>query len=476
MKRRKTKVRPAHNPVREWERSLRPVLKAWPGFPKTFLKNLHTAKLTFGKRAHCPFLRPFFLSPAEEARVRRVSETIAAVAERITSAALQDESLFRQFHLRPEEERLARMTTGYGPASTSSRLDAFLLPGSLMFTEYNGEAPAGAGYSETISDIFRATPVMQEFEKKFEVHSYPLSAKLLDALVQTYVDWGGTTHKPQMAIVDWKEVPTWSEFEILQERFEKMGVPVVLADPRELDFDGKHLAAKGKKIELLYRRVLINDIVARASECEALLKGYAAGHTCVANNFRCKISHVKAFFAVLTAGKNAKRFSSEERELIERHVPWTRVVEDVRSDYYGEPIELLNYARKHQKNLVLKPSDEYGGTGVTLGWKVTARQWEKVLREALPGGSLAGAHGCWIVQEKIPLRREPFPTIVNGNKVEFQKMLVDFAPYLFRGKLAGFLTRLSSSDLANVTSGGGQIPSFRVEPRKASRRATKARR
>ena len=39
-------------------------------------------------------------------------------------------------------------------------------------------------------------------------------------------------------------------------------------------------------------------------------------------------------------------------------------------------------------------------------------------------------------------------------------MLVDFAPYLFRGKLCGFLTRLSATGLANVTSGGGQVPAF----------------
>jgi len=49
--------------------------------------------------------------------------------------------------------------------------------------------------------------------------------------------------------------------------------------------------------------------------------------------------------------------------------------------------------------------------------------------------------------------------------VEFRDMLVDFAPYLFRGKVAGYLTRLSATSLANVTSGGGQIPSFRVQPK-----------
>lgn len=460
------------DPVEYWDELLRPLVKKSSQLPATFLKQVRASKLTFGKRVHCPFLRPVFLSPQDEERVRKVAETITAIAERVTSAALEDSFLFEQFHLRPEEERLVRLTTGYGPASTASRLDAFLLPESLKFTEYNGESPAGAGYSETLSDIFRALPVMEEFKRRFEVHSYPLMAKLLDALVTTYVDWGGKTKRPQMAIVDWKEVPTWSEFEILKDRFEKMGIPVVLADPRELEFDGKRLAAQGKTIDLLYRRVLINDIVARAAECDAMVKAYTAGAVCVANNFRCKIPHVKAFFAVLTDEKNVKYFTSEERELIRRHVPWTRVVTDVRTEHEGRPIQLLEYIRKNQKNLVMKPSDEYGGMGVMLGWEVQKRHWERAIEQALPDGKLAKAHGSWIVQERIPMRRGEFPHIGKGNRVEFRNMLVDFAPYLFRGKVAGYLTRLSSTSLANVTSGGGQIPSFRVEPKRVERRAS----
>jgi hypothetical protein len=215
--------------------------------------------------------------------------------------------------------------------------------------------------------------------------------------------------------------------------------------------------------------VLINDIVARPNECAALVKAYEAQAVCVANNFRCKIPHVKAFFAVLTEQKNANRFSSEEWEVIQRHVPWTRVVEDVRTDYQGEPIALLDYIRKNQQDLVLKPSDEYGGTGVTLGWEVPAGDWEKAIQSALHGGSSKEKHGCWIVQEKIAMRRGEFPYINADGRVEFRDMLVDLAPYMFRGKLSGFLTRLSASSLANVTSGGGQIPSFRVEPRRAEK-------
>ena len=188
------------------------------------------------------------------------------------------------------------MKGGYAPASAASRLDAFLLPESLKFTEYNGESPAGPGYSESLSDIFRNLPVMEAFQKRFEVHSYPLSAKLLDALVGTYVDWGGKTKRPQMAIVDWKEVPTWSEFEILKERFERMGIPVVLADPRELEFDGKRLVAHGKTIDLLYRRVLMNDIVARPKECAAHCAGLRIGRSMRREQFPLQDSARESIF------------------------------------------------------------------------------------------------------------------------------------------------------------------------------------
>jgi hypothetical protein len=83
--------------------------------------------------------------------------------------------------------------------------------------------------------------------------------------------------------------------------------------------------------------------------------------------------------------------------------------------------------------------------------------------------------GTWVAQHRIPVRREVYPIVLeNPFRVEFRDMLVDFAPYLFRGRLAGFLTRLSGSGLANVTSGGGQVPTFVVEdkPRRGEQPTT----
>ncbi len=469
------------SPAEVWDALLRPVLQKEPAFADNFIQELRSSKMTFGDRVHCPFLRPFFLSPQDEKRVRPVAEAIAELAERVTVAALSDKNLLAQFHLRPEEERLARLPAGYGRVCTTSRLDAFLLPESLKFAEYNGESPAGAGYSESLGDIFGALPLMAQFSRRHEVHGYPLSAKLLEALVTSYLDWGGTSKRPQIAIVDWKEVPTWSEFKILKLRFEKMGVPTLISDPRDLTFDGRKLTAQGKKIDLVYRRVLMNDIVARPEECAALVKAYTANAVCVANSFRCKIPHVKTFFAVLTDERNGGLFSHDERQVIKEHVPWTRVVADVSTAHYDKPVDLLAFIRKERENLVLKPSDEYGGTGVTLGWETTEAAWDAAIQTAISSGSSSSsrrsgagspgaksvveqsaAGGSWIVQERIPIRREVFPFITPTGNVEFRDMLVDFAPYLFGGKLSGYLTRLSATGLANVTSGGGQVPAFRV--------------
>ena len=180
---------------------------------------------------------------------------------------------------------------------------------------------------------------------------------------------------------------------------------------------------------------------------------------CVANSLRCKIPHKKAFFAVLTDERHAHLFSAGERDVIRRHIPWTVLVEERRISRDGQSIDLLPHLRRHRDRFVIKPNDEYGGTGVTLGWETTESEWDAAIARAIVERDRG-----WVAQEKINVRRELFPVCESSatRGVDLRDMLVDFAPYLFRGRLAGFLTRLSSTGLANVTSGGGQVPAFVV--------------
>jgi len=445
------------SPIDLWHSLLREVDA--PALCSSLAERMRTRRLHFGGRPLCPFLRPFFLDAADEDRVRHAAETLWRLGERVARVAMDRPDLLQQLALSEAEIRLARIDPGYETTSTAARADAFVLPDSLQFAEYNGESPAGAGYSQGLADVFDGEPLMARFRERFSTRMYRPIEALLDALVASYREWGGTASPPLMAIVDWREVPTYSEFEILRDAFTALGVPTIIADPRDLVFSNNRLSADGHPIDLVYRRVLINDMVAREQECRALVEAYEQRAVCVANSLRCKIPHKKAFFAVLTDERHANLFSAEEREVIHRHIPWTVVVEDRRVTRDGQAIDLLPHLRRHRDRFVIKPNDEYGGTGVTLGWETTDAEWDAAIARAL-----AERDRGWVAQEKIKVRREVFPICESGagHDIAMRDMLVDFAPYLFRGRLAGFLTRLSATGLANVTSGGGQVPAFVV--------------
>lgn len=446
------------DPIAGWDMLLRRDEELTPRFARELAETMRVRKLTFGDRVHCPFLRPFFLTAADEARMRAAAEMLAALAERVVHAAIALRPLFDQLGMNEAESRLARIDPGYSTSSTASRADAFLLPESLHFAEYNAESPAGPGYTQRLCELFDGLDVMSRFREGRHVRYYRPIDTLLDALMASYREWGGREAPPTLAIVDWREVPTWTEFEILSEAFTWIGVPTVICDPRELSFEGGRLTVAGRRIDLVYRRVLINDVVERAPDCAALVAAYEARAVCVANTFQCKLAHKKAFFAVLTDPRNAHLFSESERAMIAAHVPWTRLVCDDRTERRGRQMPLLERALADREQLVLKPNDEYGGKGVLLGWETADGPWVAALNAAL-----ADPPGSWVVQERIPIRREVFPQFDAEGHVTLPEMLVDFAPYLFRGRMAGFLTRLSATGLANVTSGGGQVPAFVVE-------------
>ncbi len=424
---------------------------------------LREARLVFGERLSCPFLRPLFLDERDEARQRAACEVMARLGERIVGEALADPVLLADFGLSDAERALVEIEPGYGVASTASRVDSFLLPDSLMFAEYNAESPAGFGYTEVLARVFAQLPIMARFRERFRVEAYPLMDAMLDALLQSYRDWGGTAVPPRIVITDFRGVPTWNEFEILAAHFTARGVPTVIADPRELEIARGRLVAHGEPVDLVYRRALITDIVARPDDTRVLVTAYRERLACIANTLRCKIAHKKSFFAVLTDEKHAGRFTADEQAVIRAHVPWTRTVGERRTrTSSGEDVDLVEFTRRHRERLVLKPADDFGGHGVTLGWEADAATWEAALETAL-GRAPAGS---WIVQERIPVRYEPFPIVESHpHRVTTRDMLVDCAPYMFRGRVAGFLTRLSASGLANVTSGGGQVPAFRVSER-----------
>jgi hypothetical protein len=418
-------------------------------------EGLEKAKLIFGGRRLSPYLRPHFVTEDDFARITQVCETVWSAIEKVKDAALVDDSIIRDLGLTNIERDLISIDPGYRAVSPTARLDSFLTDNAYSFVELNGESPAGIAYVDAAYDIFSELPVMKRFAESYTVRPLYGRRFMLDVLLDSYEEFLGRKPDsvPQIAIVDLKGMPTQKEFELFKEFFEREGYPTIICSPDELAFENGRLRAGDFQIDIVYKRLLVNEYLPIISEYPALLDAYRAGAICMVNSFRSKLIHKKALFAILTDERRADLFTSEEQEAIQKHVPWTRLVRKEKTDYLGNEIELLEFINANRNKLVLKPNDDYGGHGITIGWNADEIGWEEALRSAL-------ANGDYLVQERVPTAREVFPALRDDGTVEFAEQLVDLDPLLFNGKVRSAFTRLSFTELANVSSGGGMVPTF----------------
>jgi len=421
---------------------------------------LERAKLIFGGRRLSPYLRPHFVSEADFARVTSVCETVWNAIEKVKDAAVKDSSLFNELGLTEIERDLVQIDPGYRTVSPTARLDSFLTDSAYSFVELNGESPAGIAYADAAFEIFAELPVMKRFAETYNLRRFEGRPLMLKLLLDCYEEFLGhpRDHAPHIAIVDFKGMPTQKEFELFREYFEAEGYASIIAAPEDLQFSNGRLRAGDFEIDIVYKRLLVNEYLPVMAQHPALVDAYRAGAICMVNSFRSKLIHKKALFSVLTDARYAPLFSDDERAKISAHVPWTRRVRAGKSDYFGKEIDLLEFIADRRDRLVLKPNDDYGGHGIYIGWNIDEIGWEEAMRNSL-------ANGDYLVQERVPTAREVFPALTPEGTIEFTEQLVDLDPLLFNGKVGSAFTRLSSNELANVSSGGGMVPTFIISKR-----------
>lgn len=406
--------------------------------------------LLHGDRPTCPFLRPHILSRLRYDHIARVAQTIGEAFETVAAQALKDDTLLNELGLTAKEEKMARLDPGYSRLCVTSRLDAYLTSSGFQFLEYNAESPAGIGDQMQLEKVLFSVPAVRDFIDANDHWLPKPHCVLLASLLAAYREYGGAIDKPQIAIVDWDGVATASEFEVLKEYFASEGFPTAVIDPRALSFDGDILSAGDFRIDIVYKRVIIHEFLARFDESHPLSRAYAERKVCMANSFRTKLAHKKAGFAILSDPRYRDLFTATQLEAIDRHIPWTRRVHDGVTTFAGAERELLEVIRNEREHLVLKPNDDYGGAGVVLGWETSPEDWEAAIAVALARP--------YVVQQRVPVEKTRFPMFTDalGETNAAVPMIVDFNPFLFHNKVEGALVRLSASSLSNVSSGGGQ--------------------
>jgi uncharacterized circularly permuted ATP-grasp superfamily protein len=417
---------------------------------------MEEAGLTAGGRLICPFLRPSFISRRQYDSLVKRGESLICAIDRMEQIVLTSPALLARLELLPAEKMLASIDPGYQALEVAARLDTHLKNGSLHFVQYNADSPSGAGYGDALDDLFYDIPPMKEFRKRYTTARVGGRKHLLNALLKSYKQFGGAK-QPNIAILEFRAPyhSGRSEYELFRDFFRQEGYNVEIVSPEQLEYRGRVLRRGAFPIDLIYRRVGVQEFLLRFDLSHPLVQAYRDRAVCVVNSFRSELAHKKAMFGLLTDETLTAKFPAEERKAIREHVPWTRLVAQAKTTYEDKTVDLPEFITQNRDRLALKPNDDYSDQHSYFGWEMDGAGWDRALKQAM--------HFPYVVQERVEPVRSIFPMMTFG-QLEFREMQVDVHPHAYLGKVQGCSSWLSAGKTGFSTA-GGIVPTYIVEPK-----------
>lgn len=399
-----------------------------------------------GKKVFPVFIKPVFIDARQTAMIKRATDVIMRVLEKISDLYFTEPSLRPRFELKPAEIELVEIDPGYPRKIRITRNDGFLTDDFFKMIEFNCDSPGGPMYSDTLTDLLNETPIMRELHKRYEFSQDYFVPQVLRTLLSAYWDFGGKKEKPFIALVAGDKSSTLPEFQAIAKWLRERGYGSTFADPRWLDFDGKHVRTPdGDIVDVIYRRGWLPDWTDHMDDIKPLLAGYRAGAVCVVNSPRTIIAANKHILGMVQEEQFQKLFTDEERRVIREHLPWTRLMTESKTEYNGETVDLYTFVRDNREKLVLKPMDMLGGKDVCVGPFVDQSTWEEWIEKT--------TKHKFVVQEYVPIPEEEFPMVEPELAWKPKKVNMNF--FAYNGFYAGGMVRTSESPVINISAGGG---------------------
>src|SRR4029079_15596286 len=157
----------------------------------------------------------------------KTGESLIGAIDRMEQVVLSTPALLARLYLLPAEKMLASIDPGYQALEVAARLYTHLSNGHLHFVHYNADSPTGGAYADALADLFYDAPPVKEFRKKYSLTKAGSRKHLLQALLKSYKQFGGSK-KPNIAIVEFR--PQFgsgqSEYELFRDYFREEGYQV----------------------------------------------------------------------------------------------------------------------------------------------------------------------------------------------------------------------------------------------------------
>jgi len=204
----------------------------------------------------------------------------------------------------------------------------------------------------------------------------------------------------------------------------------------DLHQDGAVLRRQGERVHAVIEMYL-GETSREAYRC------FKAGSVNLYNGPLARFLSDKRNLALLSDDTLPNTFTERERALIERHIPWTRILGRSSTTRDGTEVYLPEHALSHRRELVLKRGQSGGGKEVYLGRFTPADTWSALIDRGI-------AEGGWVLQRTVDSQ----PYLYQSGERGCEPHDVVWGPFVFGERYAGAILRMqpaAARDAVNLS-------------------------
>ena len=397
----------------------------------------HTYSKSYGKLM---LARPLFVN---HDKITGFADDLTALFTLLTSlpARCFDGDLQRYCAALGMDERLAELVRlgATGHPELYGRADAYHDGTSFKLLEFNVGSELGGIDAAQVNRAFLNVASFRDFADHFQLAYIDTAAVLADAL-HTAAHRVTSSGEPVVALLEGPGGLNEHEhvFVAIQEAMRSHGIDLVLGEIDQVRFRNGKVTLDSIPVDIVLRYFAADQLLDHPTSrdtLDLLMRVHHTGGTVLFTPLEAALFASKACLALVHDPGLREEFTEAERELVDRIVPWTRVVGAGSPARPGavtaaDRVELLDSCRAHREALILKPGVGYGGVGAVLGREVSDREWSEIL--------IAAKDQDYVVQRIVTPASEP---VCNPDTGALEDWRANWGIFTTRAGYAGAFVR-----------------------------------
>lgn len=421
---------------------------------KEIAQALQDKNCTIANKAIPIAMMPVLLTEQEQQKIATIAEGMGKLVNKTVEACFTSPRMkdYLSTEILPDEWTQNRH------ASILQRIDIVYNGKDYKVIGVECDAPRGQAWTDYVRMAFAEHPYYQKFigfperEKK---------AYLLESLLAS-LQKVAKINAPTVALVDFRESTAITDLQIASRFLTQGGVKAFIADPRDFTLQGDKAYVNDAGVDIVIRGCNTKTLIQNSAHIADFMSAYNKKAFTMVNSLFGAYASDKSLFSLMTNSDFADIYDKEQRQFIQKYVPWTRRFSEQQTFFGKTAIDLKEFAKEYREDIVLKPANGDGTHMVQMGMAMELPRWEGMVNNY-------SGRSDWIVQQYVPLPQIYQPHLVKG-KVSKEKRYFCFSAFVLDQKFQTLLCRCAPNFDIHMEH-GWVVPVFTYEKQKRGKKS-----